>query len=85
MERGTSEIDHKTIPSAISAFDCVHAEPASFNGYGECFVESGGGKAGFGRGDFYAEPTPQIQLFKANRRWHIGKVMFEKNWFRRWF
>jgi sulfide:quinone oxidoreductase len=59
-------------------------EPASFNGYGECFVEAGGGKAGFGRGDFYAEPTPQIQLFKANRRWHIGKVMFEKNWFRRW-
>jgi sulfide:quinone oxidoreductase len=59
-------------------------EPASFNGYGECFVEAGGGKAGFGRGDFYAEPTPQIQLFKASRRWHVGKVMFEKNWFRRW-
>jgi len=59
-------------------------EPQRYDGFGECFVETGGGKAGFGRGDFYAEPTPQIQLYKANRRWHIGKVFFEKNWFRRW-
>ncbi len=59
-------------------------EQAFFNGHGECFVETGGGKAGFGRGDFYAEPTPQIKLHPANRRWHIGKLLFEKNWFRRW-
>ncbi|MFV1962440.1 MAG: NAD(P)/FAD-dependent oxidoreductase [Acidimicrobiia bacterium] len=59
-------------------------EPQRYDGFGECFVETGGGKAGFGRGDFYAEPTPQIQLYKANRRWHLGKVLFEKNWFRRW-
>ena len=59
-------------------------EPAWFDGHGECFVETGGGRAGFGRGNFYAEPTPQIRLFKPTRRWHIGKVLFEKNWFRRW-
>ncbi|VAW02606.1 hypothetical protein MNBD_ACTINO01-2421 [hydrothermal vent metagenome] len=58
-------------------------EQVFFNGHGECFVETGGGKAGFGRGDFYAEPTPQIKLYAANRRWHIGKILFEKNWFRR--
>ena len=58
-------------------------EQVFFNGHGECFVETGGGKAGFGRGDFYAEPTPQIKLYAANRRWHIGKIVFEKNWFRR--
>ncbi len=59
-------------------------EPASFDGHGECFVETGSGRAGFGRGDFYADPTPQIKLYPASRRWHIGKVLFEKNWFRRW-
>jgi len=59
-------------------------EPKRYDGFGECFVETGGGKAGFGRGNFYAEPTPQIKLYKASRRWHIGKVLFEKNWFRRW-
>lgn len=56
-----------------------------FDGHGECFIETGGGKAGFGGGDFYADPTPQIKLHKVGRRWHIGKVLFEKNWFRRNF
>ena len=37
------------------------------------------GKAGFGRGDFYAEPTPQIKLHKVGRRSHPGKLIFEKN------
>lgn len=60
-------------------------EAASFNGHGECFIEAGDNKAGFGRGDFYAEPTPQIKLHNVGRRWHLGKVAFEKNWLRRWF
>ncbi len=60
-------------------------ESAWFNGHGECFIETGGGKAGFGRGDFYAEPTPQIKLHTPGRRWHLGKVLFEKRWLRRWF
>ncbi|GMQ85767.1 MAG: FAD/NAD(P)-binding oxidoreductase [Acidimicrobiia bacterium] len=59
-------------------------KPERYDGFGECFIETGDGKAGFGRGDFYAQPTPQIKLYKASRRWHIGKVLFEKNWFRRW-
>jgi sulfide:quinone oxidoreductase len=59
-------------------------DPASFDGHGECFIETGGGKAGFGAGDFYAEPTPQIKLHRPSRRWHMGKLLFEKNWFPRW-
>lgn len=57
-------------------------DPARFDGHGECFIETGDGKAGFGRGNFYAEPTPQIKLYKVGRRWHLGKVLFEKNWLR---
>jgi sulfide:quinone oxidoreductase len=58
-------------------------EPASFNGHGECFIETGGGKAGFGRGDFYAEPVPEIVLHRPSRRWHAGKLLFERGWLRR--
>jgi len=58
-------------------------ETESSDGHGECFVETGGGKAGFGRGNFYAEPTPQVALHPVGRRWHIGKLLFEKNWLRR--
>ena len=59
--------------------------PASFDGHGECFVEAGDGKAGFGRGNFYGEPTPQVKLYEPGRHWHAGKVLYEKHWLRRWF
>jgi sulfide:quinone oxidoreductase len=58
---------------------------ASFNGEGECFVETGDGKAGFGKGNFYGEPLPQVKLHPPGRHWHAGKVLFEKYWLRRWF
>jgi sulfide:quinone oxidoreductase len=59
--------------------------PRVFDGHGECFIETGDGKAGLGRGNFYAEPVPEVKLFKVGRHWHGGKVLFEKQWLRRWF
>jgi sulfide:quinone oxidoreductase len=56
--------------------------PARFDGFGACFVETGDGKAGYGSGNFYAEPTPQVRLRSPNRWWHLGKVVFEKRWLR---
>ena len=56
-----------------------------FDGGGECFIEMGDGKAGFARGNFFAEPTPQVKMYKPGRHWHAGKVLFEKDWLRRWF
>jgi sulfide:quinone oxidoreductase len=58
--------------------------PARFGGHGACFVEVGQGKAGYGAGDFFAEPLPAARLHQPNRWWHIGKVLFEKYWFWRW-
>jgi len=26
-----------------------------------------------------------MRLFEVGRRWHAGKVLFEKDWRRRWF
>jgi len=59
--------------------------PARFDGAGECFIETGDHKAGFGKGNFYAEPAPQIALRPVGYRWHVGKVLFEKHWLWRWF
>ena len=56
-----------------------------FDGHGECFIEMGGGVAGFARGNFYAEPVPQVQMFRAGRHWHAAKVAYERNWWRSWF
>jgi len=56
-----------------------------FDGYGECFVEAGGGRAGFGAGDFYGEPLPEVALRSPSRWWHWGKLLFEWRWLRQWF
>jgi sulfide:quinone oxidoreductase len=57
----------------------------TFDGHGECFLETGDGQAGFGAGNFYAEPLPEIALKGPNRFWHWGKVVFEWKWLRGWF
>lgn len=57
---------------------------ARFTGLGECFIETGDGKAGFGKGDFYAEPLPVVAVHKPSRRWHLGKVLLEQSWLRGW-
>lgn len=59
--------------------------PRRFAGEGECFVETGDGLAGFGGGNFYAEPAPQIKLRQPTRLLHLGKIAFEKYWLFRWF
>ena len=57
----------------------------TFDGAGECFVEVGDARAGFGTGNFYAEPTPEVVFRAPARRWHWGKIWFERHWLRRWF
>ena len=59
--------------------------PASFQGFGECFLEVGDGKAAVGRGNFYGDPAPLIEMKTPGLFWHWGKVWFEKYWLWRWF
>lgn len=76
-----AEVVARSIARAVTG----RGQPAEFNGHGECFVETGGGRAGFGSGDFYAEPVPRVTLRGPNRFWHAGKVLLEKAWLWRWF
>jgi sulfide:quinone oxidoreductase len=48
------------------------------NGY--CMLEAGEDLAGFAYGDFFGEPHPKVQLKRVGKKWHIGKVLFEKWW-----
>ncbi len=57
----------------------------TFEGHGECFVEIGDGRAGFGSGNFYAEPKPQVTLYPPSRLRHYSKVAYEKYWLFKWF
>lgn len=74
----------------VVANNIVHAitgrgAPQRFTGDGECFLEAGDGRAGYGSGNFYADPAPQIVLKSPSVMMHLGKVLYEKYWLYRWF
>ncbi|HEU5260217.1 MAG TPA: FAD/NAD(P)-binding oxidoreductase [Gemmatimonadales bacterium] len=77
---GEAEIVARNIAALVRGA----APAAEFGGEGACFVEMGGGRAGFATGNFYATPDPVVRLKTPGRRWHWAKVLFERTWFRRW-
>lgn len=56
--------------------------PMRYDGEGSCFIETGDGRAGFGKGNFYAEPVPRVKLYRPGWYWHAAKVLFERRWLR---
>lgn len=78
---GQAEVVAHNLAVAITG----KGEARRFEGHGECFVEMGDGKAGFARGNFYAEPAPSVKMYTPGPHWHAAKVLFEKDWWRRWF
>ena len=70
----------KTVARRITAEITGAGERGEFPGLGYCMLEAGESRAGFAFGNFYAEPSPQIELRKTGKTWHIGKVLFEQWW-----
>jgi sulfide:quinone oxidoreductase len=68
----------------ISARVAGKVPTAQFDGRGACFVETGDGRAGFGSGNFYAEPRPTVRMRRPGWWWHAGKVLFEKQVLTTW-
>ncbi|MDO8786556.1 MAG: FAD/NAD(P)-binding oxidoreductase [Sulfuritalea sp.] len=78
---GQAQVVAKNIARAWTG----QGETARFDGHGMCFLEIGGGMAGVGSGNFYAEPTPDVRMRTPNPIWHLGKVLYEKYWLWRQF
>jgi sulfide:quinone oxidoreductase len=55
----------------------------TFRGHGFCMLEAGQHAAGVAYGDFYAEPSPRVEVRHIGRSWHLGKVLFEHWWLAR--
>jgi sulfide:quinone oxidoreductase len=68
----------------ISASVAGKTATARFSGRGACFIETGAGRAGFGSGNFYAEPQPAVRMRRPGWWWHAGKVLFEKQVLSTW-
>jgi len=69
----------------IAASVAGRERTARFDGHGACFIESGDARAGFGSGDFYAEPRPAVRMRRPAWYWHAGKVLLEKQVMWGWF
>ena len=60
-------------------------KPASFDGEGSCFIGTGDGKAGYGEGDFCAEPLPSSEDPNAGPPLaRCQGPLRERDWLRRW-
>lgn len=73
------------VAERIAATFAGLTEAPVFDGLGECFIEMGGGVAGFARGNFYAEPVPVVRAYRPGRHWHLAKIGFERSWWTQWW
>ena len=55
-------------------------EAASYDGRGECYVETGDGLTAYGEGKFYGDPVPEVILHPPAPEWHEAKIRYEKEW-----
>lgn len=76
LANNQAEVVAHNIAVAISGEGAIR----QFGGEGQCFVETGDGRAGYGGGNFYADPAPQIALKPPSMLLHWGKVAYEKYW-----
>ncbi len=70
----------EVVASRLAAEITGSTTQRKFLGIGYCMLEAGESLAGFAYGDFFAEPSPQIELRRMGRTWHFGKVWFEQWW-----
>lgn len=56
-----------------------------FDGHGSCFIEIGGGRAGYAAGDFYATDAGAVSLRGPAPWWGWYKSWFERYWLWRWY
>ena len=57
---------------------------STFDGHGGCFLESDFRRASYASGNFYAQPSPKVNVKVPSRRSHLAKVVFEYNVMKRW-
>jgi len=71
-----AEVVAKNIVSTITGTDQIE----KFCADGYCMLEAGEDLAGFAYGDFFGTPHPRVHLRRIGKKWHTGKVLFEKWW-----
>ncbi|MFQ5942645.1 MAG: NAD(P)/FAD-dependent oxidoreductase [Anaerolineales bacterium] len=80
-----AEAQGLVVAKRIAAKLTGEAPAATFGGEGNCFLEVGAGKAMLVRGDFLAEPRPDVELLEASEVNYQAKLDFERTRLEAWF
>ncbi len=72
----------RVVADNLIAISRAREANAVFAGHGSCFLEIGHSRAGYAKGDFFADPDPRVRMFPPTRFGHLGKVLFERKWLR---
>ena len=75
---GQAEIVAFNIASLV-----LGTETRSWDGFGECFIETGSGNAGYGSGSFYSSPKPVINLQMPSKELRERKDAWGNYWTKR--
>lgn len=75
---GQAEIVAFNIASSV-----LGTEARSWDGFGECFIETGSGNAGYGSGSFYSMPKPVINLQIPSKELRERKDAWGNYWIKR--
>ena len=75
---GQAEIVASNIASLV-----LGTETRSWDGFGECFIETGSGNAGYGSGSFYSSPKPVINLQMPSKELRERKDAWGNYWTKR--
>ncbi|HSP53989.1 MAG TPA: NAD(P)/FAD-dependent oxidoreductase, partial [Dehalococcoidia bacterium] len=77
---GEAEVVCRNVAAEIEGVEPIWA----YGGQGACFLDTGGGKAAYVNGNFFAEP-PAVTMRRPSRFAHWQKLGFERLWLWRWF
>jgi sulfide:quinone oxidoreductase len=75
----------ETVAERIASGFAGEEPTATFKGEGGCYLEVGGGKAMMIRGNFLAEPEPEVTLTEATAEFLREKSLFESQRLVEWF
>ena len=75
---GQAEIVASNIASSV-----LGTETRSWDGFGECFIETGSGNAGYGSGSFYSSARPVINLQIPTKELRERKEAWGNYWTKR--
>ena len=75
----------ETVAERIASGFLGEEPTATFKGEGGCYLEVGGGKAMMVRGNFLAEPEPEVILTEATAEFLNEKRSFETQRLSEWF